>query len=624
MLDSFFSSLRVRLWLLVFLALVPALMLMLYSASERRRQAAIDVQENALGLARLASSNQERLVEGAHQLLIALAQVPEVRNGHIAECNAFLASLLTRYPLYANFGLADVAGDLLCSALPLKGPVNIADRVFFRSALATGDFAVGEYQIGRVTEKPSLNFGYPILGEVGQLQAVVVAALDLSWLTHLLAEAQLPEGAVLLMIDRSGTILGRYPNPEAWVGQPGVDDPLFRSILAQGEGTTELSGPDGVPRLYAFTGLRGAAQAGYVSIGIPQAVAYAPADRMLARNLAGLGVAGALALAAAWVGADVFILRRVTALVRATKRLSTGDLSARSGLPPGQGELSQLAQAFDDMAAALEWHEEQRLIEEQLRQQKKELEEQNRRVQEVNQLKTEFVTIVSHELRTPLTSIAGYVELLLAGEAGRLVQAQREYLGTVKNNADRLIELIEDLLDISRIEAGHVELNRTRLDLRQLIQEAAGLLRPQIEAKGQLLTLHLADALPVLSGDAKRVMQILTNLLSNAHKYTPPGGRITVAVQGEDGRVRVEVQDTGIGLSSDDQAQLFAKFFRAKNPATRQVGGTGLGLAITRSLVEMHGGEITVSSAPGQGSTFSFTLPASQDASISAEGAERC
>jgi signal transduction histidine kinase len=334
---------------------------------------------------------------------------------------------------------------------------------------------------------------------------------------------------------------------------------------------------------------------------------------MLARNLAGMGGVGALALAAAWVGADVFILRRVNALVRATKRLSTGDLSVRTGLPPGQGELSQLAQAFDDMAAALEWHEEQRLIEEQLRHQKEELEEQNRRVQEVNRLKTEFVTIVSHELRTPLTSIAGYVELLLAGEAGKLVQAQREYLGTVKNNADRLIELIEDLLDISRIEAGKVELNRTRLDLSQLIQEVAGLLRPQIEAKRQLLTLNLADALPVLVGDAKRVMQILTNLLSNAHKYTPPGGRITVAVRGEDGRVRVEVQDTGIGLSSDDQAQLFAKFFRAKNPATRQVGGTGLGLAITRSLVEMHGGEITVSSAPGQGSTFGFTLSATQD-----------
>jgi signal transduction histidine kinase len=613
MIDRFFSSLRVRLWLLVFLALIPALGLMLYTASEQRRLAAVDAQEDALRVARLASSSQERLVEGAHQLLVALAQVPEVRSGQVGECNAFLAGLLTRYPLYANFGLADVEGDFFCSALPLSSPVNIADRAFFRSVLTTGDFAVGEYQLGRVTGKPTLNFGYPLLGDAGQLHAVVVAALDLSWLTHLLAEAQLPEGAVLLVIDRTGTILARYPNPDVWVGRSGVDDPLFRFILTQGEGTTELPGVDGVPRLYAFTRLGGAAQAGYVSIGIPQEIAYAPADRMLARNLAGMGGVGALALAAAWVGADVFILRRVNALVRATKRLSTGDLSVRTGLPPGQGELSQLAQAFDDMAAALEWHEEQRLIEEQLRHQKEELEEQNRRVQEVNRLKTEFVTIVSHELRTPLTSIAGYVELLLAGEAGRLVQAQREYLGTVKNNADRLIELIEDLLDISRIEAGKVELHRTTLDLSQLIQEVAGLLRPQIEAKGQLLTLNLADALPVLVGDAKRVMQILTNLLSNAHKYTPPGGRITVTVRGEDGRVRVEVQDTGIGLSSDDQAQLFAKFFRAKNPATRQVGGTGLGLAITRSLVEMHGGEITVSSAPGQGSTFSFTLSATQD-----------
>jgi signal transduction histidine kinase len=609
MIDRFFSSLRVRLWLLVFLALVPALGLMLYTASEQRRRAAFEVQDNALRLARLASSNQERLVEGAHQLLVALTQVPDVRGGNPALCNAFLARLQQQFPLYTNFGLADLEGDLVCSALPSDDPVNVADRAYFRGAITTSDFAVGEYQVGRVTRKATINFGYPLLGAAGQVQAVVFAALDLSWLAYLVAEAQLPEGAILLVIDRSGRILARYPNPEVWVGQPGVDDPLFRLILAQGEGTAELPGADGVPRLYAFTTLRGAAQAGYVSIGIPQAVAYAPADRMLARNLAGLGLVGALALAAAWVGADVFILRSVNALVQATKRLSAGDLSVRTGLPPGHGELSQLAQAFDDMASALEWHEEQRRLEEQLRRQKEELEEQNRRVQEVNRLKTEFVTLVSHELRTPLTSIAGFVELLLEGQVGGLGQVQREYLSTVKNNADRLLELIEDLLDISRIEAGKMELNLTGLDLRPLIQEVTSLLRPQLEAKGQLLTLDLADALPVVFGDAERVMQILTNLLSNAHKYTPPGGRISIAVRNEDGWVRVEVRDTGIGLSSADQAQLFAKFFRAKNPATREVGGTGLGLAITRSLVEMHGGQITVSSAPGHGSTFSFTLP---------------
>jgi signal transduction histidine kinase len=234
------------------------------------------------------------------------------------------------------------------------------------------------------------------------------------------------------------------------------------------------------------------------------------------------------------------------------------------------------------------------------------------RANELTQLKSEFVTLVSHELRTPLTSIAGYVELLLEEQGGTSAEAQREPLGIVKRNADRLLQLIDDLLDISRIEAGKVELKRARLDLVGLIREVANSLRPQIEAKEQRLTLDLGEGLPAVSGDADRVTQILTNLLSNAHKYTPPGGSVAITADGEEGLVRVNVQDTGVGLSADDQARLFTKFFRAQHHATAGVGGTGLGLAITRALVALHGGEITVTSALGHGSTFSFTLPATR------------
>ena len=231
------------------------------------------------------------------------------------------------------------------------------------------------------------------------------------------------------------------------------------------------------------------------------------------------------------------------------------------------------------------------------------------RANEVNRLKTEFVTVVSHELRTPLTSITGYVELLLEEQGDRLTGAQRESLGIVQRNAEQLVALIEDLLDISRLEAGRLEVKRATLDLCRLIREVARSLRPQLEAKGQRLTLDLAETLPTKSGDADRVRQILTNLLSNAHKYTRPRGSITVTARGEAGRVRVSVQDTGVGLSPDDQARLFTKFFRAQNRVTQGVSGTGLGLAITQgALVELHGGEITVTSALGQGSTFSIVL----------------
>ncbi len=236
------------------------------------------------------------------------------------------------------------------------------------------------------------------------------------------------------------------------------------------------------------------------------------------------------------------------------------------------------------------------------------------REREVDRMKTEFVSMVSHELRTPLTSIKGYIDLLQAGEVGEVSEEQREFLDIIKTNADRLVELINDLLDLSRIEAGRIELKRKAVDLGRLIHQVTHSLKPLMTAKQQHLTLNLDPAMPPVWGDADRVTQILTNFVSNAYKYTPAGGTLTIATRTLFNKVLVDVQDTGIGLSADEQKQLFTKFFRAKNRATQEVSGTGLGLAITRSLVEMHGGEITVTSAPGQGSTFSFTLPIAQQA----------
>ena len=286
---------------------------------------------------------------------------------------------------------------------------------------------------------------------------------------------------------------------------------------------------------------------------------------------------------------------------------------ATSVTPPGrqftQADL-RLALALADRAALAIENSRLYAQERRLRQ---ELEALNQQVQEANRLKTEFVTVVTHELRSPLTSIAGYIELLLEGEGGVGVEAQGEYLRIVKRNANRLLELINDLLDIARLEAGKLELKRLPLDLGGLIREVIGALRPQIEGKGQHLRLDLAEPLPGVSGDPERVTQILINLVSNAHKYTPPGGSLTVATRAESAGVRITVQDSGIGLSPEEQQQLFTQFFRAQHPVVREAGGTGLGLAITHALVELHGGTITVVSAPGQGSTFNVTLPAAHD-----------
>jgi signal transduction histidine kinase len=603
------ASLRLRLWLLVLLAFMPALGLMFYTAAEQRQRAVKEVKDQALRMAQIASSDQERRIDGTRYLLVALAHVPNVRDGDAAECARFLSTLLKDNPLYTVLGMADLRGDVICSAVPLTQPVNIADRAYFQDAIETRDFAIGEFHTGRITNKAAIGFGYPVLDDEGRVQAVVAAAMDLSWLNQLMADAELPEGALLLVIDRNGTILYGYPISEAWIGEADVSAPLFQAMLTQGQDTAELRVMDDIPRIYAFTALRGLAGAGYVSIGIPQATAYAPARQTLARNLIGLGLVGVLALAAAWIGGDVFILRRVQALVRAAQRLSRGDLTTRTGLPHGPGELGQLATAFDDMAESLEKHQMQQRLEEELRRQNEALAEENRRVQEVNQLKNEFVSLVSHELRTPLTAISGYLDILTEAPSAQSPAKQQELLGIVKRNAERLVKLIDDLLDLSRIESGKVELRITAVDIVAVITEVVSLLQSQIEAKGQELSFDRTQTLPAVAGDAERIRQIFINVLSNAHKYTPQGGQIWLTARAEDGWVLIDVRDNGIGLSPDEQAHLFDRFFRAQQPTTQSVEGTGLGLPITRLLVEMHGGRITVTSAPGEGSTFSFTLP---------------
>ncbi|MBC8498339.1 PAS domain S-box protein [Candidatus Bathyarchaeota archaeon] len=231
------------------------------------------------------------------------------------------------------------------------------------------------------------------------------------------------------------------------------------------------------------------------------------------------------------------------------------------------------------------------------------------REREVERMQSEFVALVSHELRTPLTSIEGYVDMLLDGDAGGLNKLQLDFLNVVKRNSDRLTTLVSDLLDVSRIESGSIKLRWETFDIKDLIKDVVGNLRSQFEAKGQRLSVDLRGGGSNVSGDVGRITQVFTNLLTNANKYTPEGGAVRVSSRRGDRRIEISIADTGIGLSSEDQARLFTKFFRSDDPSIRAIGGSGLGLWLSRSLVEMHGGEISFTSEVGKGSTFTVRLP---------------
>jgi GAF domain-containing protein/two-component sensor histidine kinase len=236
-------------------------------------------------------------------------------------------------------------------------------------------------------------------------------------------------------------------------------------------------------------------------------------------------------------------------------------------------------------------------------------------VKEINEAKSEFIDFVAHELKQPMTSMQGYAKMLTMGIGGELNDKQREFVQTINRNVDRMGKLVQDLLEISRLEAGRTKLKLGQVQLKEVMDETVTSTRTEIEARQHTLEVDVPDDLPSVRADRERLIQILTNLVSNAYKYTPEGGTIRIAADGRDhpetppGHVLVSVSDTGIGMSPQEIAHLDEKFFRADHDLVQQQPGTGLGVSITRNLVELHGGEFMIESEPGKGSTFRFTVP---------------
>ncbi len=223
--------------------------------------------------------------------------------------------------------------------------------------------------------------------------------------------------------------------------------------------------------------------------------------------------------------------------------------------------------------------------------------------------KTDFVSMVSHELRTPLTSIVGYVDLLLEEAGGEHSAESVRLLEVVRRNSNRLARLVADILDLSRIDNARFDLQPTNVAVSSLLEELVESMSADFSAKNQQVTIDVSTELPTIYVDRIRIGQVFTNLLSNALRYTPEGGAITVRAASDDQNLIVTVKDNGVGISREDQSKLFERFARINRNESRQVGSTGLGLAITKVLVELHGGAVSVTSSQGNGSEFTVTLP---------------
>ncbi len=247
------------------------------------------------------------------------------------------------------------------------------------------------------------------------------------------------------------------------------------------------------------------------------------------------------------------------------------------------------------------------------------LEIKNRQLERATQLKSQFLANMSHELRTPLTAILGYSGLLLKQVPGPLNEKQHRFVGHMDSSAKHLLALINDILDLSKIEAGELELNTEDFLVADAAEEVLTMIGPHARSKGVVLESYIAEGLAV-HADFLRFKQLLTNLLSNAVKFTPSSGAVRVESRPDGRFVVTSISDTGMGISPEEQERLFRDFFRTSTAKEAAVDGTGLGLAITKRLVEQHGGTITVTSELGKGSCFAFSLPAAENYAKSALG----
>ena len=588
------SSLRSRLMLLVALAILPLAVMTVVGGMREREQAVQASEENLRRLTNLAAANEAQSIERARQILVDLASVPDLL-GPTAGCNALLADVLDRNEGYVNFGLIQLNGDVSCSAVPMLHPVNLGDRSHFKRAISERRFIAGDYVFGRVIRRHTINLTYPVIDRSGTVAAVVFAAMDLAGLDTFVNDINLPPGSVLVTADANGTIISRRPDPERWFGSR-VPARLREAMQGAGRRAVVIQDEDGVERLHTFARVGAPTLSDYtVTIGIPTEIVTAGARRAQLMSLVGLAATTMLALLAAWLAGDVLIVQRVRKLKDTATRIAAGDLDARSGIAYEREEIGQLAEALDGMAAILQKKEAARGLAE-------------RELRAADQRKDEFLAMLAHELRNPLAPISTGAHLLklLHSDNAQITQT----CAIIARQVEHMTGLVDDLLDVSRVTRGLVSLSTQVLDLRKVVDDAAEQIRPLIATRRHTVVLDLPLDAATVKGDHKRLVQVVANLLNNANKYTPEGGRIELRLRQDDGDYVLTVSDDGIGMEPALVARVFDLFSQAERTPDRSQGGLGLGLALAKSLVELHGGSVHAESAGlGKGSSFTVRLP---------------
>lgn len=588
-------GLRARLVLLLVTAFAAMAVLMawhLQIESERHVQAARD---RLLDDARLMAARQGLLVARAEAILNALLLSREMQPGvPRADCDAFLVSYLQQAREFVQMTRTGAIGEPDCAALRSAAPSSVADRSYFKLAMASRDMTIGDVVVGRTSGRRIIVFGKAMRGPDGRAIGAVFVTLEVSWLEHELAKAALPTGARVAVVDGSGTVAARFPDPDGQTGSSGLQSPIVRKVLeAVGDGTLDDVNLAGERRLVAHVPLLTSAAGSryHLLLSLPRQDIEAPARREALVGLAALLAVLGATLAVVLVGGDRLLLRPLQRLSDAALRLRSGDYSARTGLPHTDDEIGRLAQTLDESTAAIQHRESLLALAN---------DNANARLAE----RSEMLDVLAHEVRQPLNNASAALQAasaLLAAQGEPSVSAPLLRVETVLGEVQASID---NRLAVASLLVGDDRVHRDDTDVDALIGVAIADL-----PSGQRWRVKVERATPTrtASMDANLMRLALRNLLSNAVGFSPGGSPVVVRVSDSDHPLAlvIDVIDQGGGIATHKVPQLFDRTGPGGGDPTRR---RGLGLYIVGRVMALHGGSVVLERNGPHGVTMRLVI----------------